>query len=104
MKNQRTDKNNGNLPIVLATLAGMFMVAAAMFFSISQMGAINNNQIGLEEAKFMAQYNISLQSYGELNSLVPINNKIAIEYGLFGGVLFIISLALGIIAYNKTKQ
>ena len=74
------------------------MVASAMFFSVSIMGAVNNNQIGLEEAKFLAEHNISLRNYGELNSLVPINNQITTRYSALAMVCFFLSIVFGFIA------
>lgn len=87
-----------NLAIVLATFAGMLMVAAAMFFAIAQVGMINNNNIGVEEAKFQAEHNASLRSYGELNSLVPANNLIAKKYGYLALGAFALSMLMGVIA------
>ncbi|MBS3072569.1 hypothetical protein J4477_01920 [Candidatus Pacearchaeota archaeon] len=107
MINKKGENEWKDLAIVLATIAGMFMVASAMFMSIAIIGVINNNQIGIEDAKFAAQYNTSIQKYGEMYSLIKYNNKIASQYGYLGVALFILSIVIALIAislaYPKEK-
>ena len=82
--------------VVLATFAGMWMVATALF--MSQMGAINNNAIGIEIAKFQADHSTSLQSYGDIDTLIHANNGITEQYSNLAIGCFAISLIIGVIA------
>ncbi len=74
------------------------MVSAAMFFTASTTGVINNNNIGIENAKFYALNNKSLQDYGELNHLIINNNLMMIRYSHLTITFFILSLILGLIS------
>jgi len=86
------------LSIVLATIAGFMMIAATMFFSVAQTAMINNNAIGIEDAKFMYEHNTSLKNYGEIDRLIVNDNKIAESYGNLVLGFFGIAIILGIIA------
>jgi hypothetical protein len=81
--------------LVLATIAGFLMVAAAMFFAIANTGVINNNLIGLEVVKTKILYNVSLQQSSDLNSMISINNLLAQKYSTLTVGFFAVSLILG---------
>jgi hypothetical protein len=97
-------KKDNELPIVLATIAGFIMVAATMLFGIANTALINNNNIGLEDAKAKMIYNLSLKDYGEVNSLIIMNNQLAKQYSTITVVFFAVSLFLGLAAFLLALQ
>jgi len=93
---QEIDKKT--LAIVLATIAGYLMISSGMFFAIANTGIINNNNIGIENAKFKIINNQSLQQDPELNQLVIYNNLLAKKYSDLTLFFFGVSIFLGLIS------
>lgn len=98
-----------NLAIVLATIAGFLMVAVGAFLGVSSVAVSNNNNIGLEETKFLVEHNVTLQSYGDLNTLVIGNNRIATNFISITEIFSILAFVFGFLSVflcfegNKAK-
>jgi hypothetical protein len=65
--------------IVMITLAGLCVTLSVMFMSTANQSLANQNDIAIFQAEMQIVQNKTLEGT-ELNSLIPLNNKVTINY------------------------